>query len=280
MSIDLGAIGQSIGPLTKEYTWKDVVLYALSVGAGFDELEYCYENRLKVLPTFSIASIFEFLASVAMLSKVNLAGVLHAEQEIVFHQSIPKEGVLSTQGRIESIHDKGPGKGALVKATADTHHANGKLLFSNLFSMYARFDGGFSGQEPPKENFSFPERAPEHCQSDLPSESQPLLYRLSGDVFGLHVDPDFAQACGFEKPIMHGLCTFGFACRALIKHLTPGRPESIKRLKVRFRRPLYPGVPIHTKIWKKDNNAAVFRVENAQTNEVVIDRGVVEWDGP
>ncbi len=277
MALKLDTIGKKIGPLVKEYDWKDLVLYALGVGAGFDDLEYCYENRLKALPSFSIGAVFDFLAASALSSEANLAGILHGEQDIIFHNPIPNEGTLTTEGEITAIYDKGADKGALVVAAADTVHSNGDRLFTNVFTLFCRKDGGFGGEDAPTEEFAFPDRAPDFVEQDQPSMDQPLLYRLSGDIFALHVDPDFARATGFEKPIMHGLCTHGFACRAVVKHLFPGEPERIARFKNRFSRTLYPGVPIRTEIWKTGDTSGVFRTVNAESGEVVIDRGVVEW---
>ncbi|RLB17249.1 MAG: short-chain dehydrogenase [Deltaproteobacteria bacterium] len=277
MPLNPDAIGKKIGPLTKDYTWKDVVLYALGVGAGFKELEYCYENNLKVIPSFSIGAVFEFLASVAMESNVNLAGILHAEQDIIFHNPIPPEGTLTTEGTITHIYDRGPDKGALVVAEAVTYHSNGKRLFTNIFTLFGRLDGGFGGEKPPSEKIEFPDRAPDHEERDLPTPDQPLIYRLSGDIFQLHVDPNFAKAAGFERPIMHGLCTHGFACRAVIRALFPGEPERMTRFKTRFSRPLYPGTPIKTQIWKLEEGKAIFRTVNDETGEIVIDQGIVEW---
>ncbi len=122
-----------------------------------------------------------------------------------------------------------------------------------------------------------PERSPDFIVEDAPSENQPLLYRLSGDIFQLHVDQAFAALAGFEKPIMHGLCTHGFACRALIGSLVPGRPEQARRMDCRFSKPLYPGEPIRTLIWKETNGRALWRVVNARTDETVIDFGVFEY---
>ena len=277
MALNLDSIGKKIGPVTKEYSWRDVVLYALGVGAGFDDLEYCYEDQLKVIPSFSIGAVFDFLAEAALTSEANLAGVLHGEQEILFHRPIPKQGTLTTEGAITHIYDKGEGKGALVVAQADTFHSNGEKLYSNIFTLFSRLDGGFGGQASPPEEFSFPDRAPDFELADQPSADQPLLYRLSGDVFALHVNPDFASASGFEKPIMHGLCTFGFATRALVGQLFPGEPERMTRIKVRFSKTLYPGTPIKTQIWKTDDGQAVFRVIDQANEQVVIDRGQVEW---
>ena len=277
MALKLDTVGKKIGPLVKEYDWKDLVLYALGVGAGFDDLEYCYENKLKVIPSFSIGAAFDFLAASALSSEANLAGILHGEQDIIFHDAIPNEGTLTTEGEITAIYDKGADRGALVVAEADTVHSNGDKLFTNVFTLFCRKDGGFGGPDAPAEEFEFPDRAPDFVEEATPSLDQPLLYRLSGDIFALHVDPGFAKASGFEMPIMHGLCTHGFACRAVVKHLFPGEPERIARFKNRFSRTLYPGVQIRTEIWKTDDTTAVFRTVNAETGEVVIDRGLVEW---
>lgn len=276
MALDSNAIGKTIGPLKKDYDWRDVVLYAMGVGAGFDELEYTYEKNLKVIPSFSIASIFNFLSEVGMASNMNLAGLLHGEQELIFHNPIPVSGTLSTEGRITHYYDKGP-KGALVVAESDTRHANGKKLFTNIITLFARLDGGFGGEEAPRSVIEFPAREADFTVDAAPSVNQPLLYRLSGDVFPLHADPEFARNVGFEKPIMHGLCTHGYACRALMSVLTPGRPELVRRFACRFLTPLYPGDPIKTLIWKTGEGRALWRTVNARTGEIVIDNGIFEY---
>ena len=278
MTLNLSAIGQPIGPITSKYDWKDAVLYALGVGAGFDELEYVYENRLKVIPSFAVPTAYAFFAQVVTQSGINLAGLLHGEQDLILHAPIPPEGdTLTTQGRITHGYDKGAGRGALVIAEADTCASDGRKLFTNVMTLFGRLDGGFGGQDAPKETFAFPERAPDFEEVQQPSPDQPLVYRLSGDTFALHVDPDFAQASGFQGPIMHGLCTYGFACRAAIKHLFPGEPERMSRFRVRFSRPLYPGASIKTHIWRVEEGKALFKTVNAETGETVLDRGIVEW---
>ena len=276
MALALNSIGKKIGPFVKDYDWKDIVLYAIGVGAGFDDLEYCYEERLKVIPSYSIGSVFDFLANVGIESEANLAGILHGEQEIILHHSIPKEGTLTTEGAITNMYDLGD-KGALVLATADTYHSNGDKLFTNYFTLFCRLDGNFEGDPPPKPEFDFPDRPPDFEESATPDKNQPLVYRLSGDVFALHVNPDFAKASGFEKPIMHGLCTHGYATRALIKHLIPGQPELMTRLNNRFSKTLYPGTPITTQIWKIEEGKALFKTINSENGETVLDRGLVQW---
>ncbi|MFH2007763.1 MAG: SDR family NAD(P)-dependent oxidoreductase [bacterium] len=280
MALNLDSIGKPIGPKHKDYNWKDCALYALGVGAGFEDLDYVYEKQLKVVPSFSIGAVFDFLMAVATDSEADLRGILHGEQDIHFHGPIPSEGHLTTNGTITRMYDKGADKGALVIAEASTFHDNGAKLFTNIFTLFCRKDGGFGGENAPGEMEEFPAREPDFEEQDTPTADQPLLYRLSGDVFALHVDPDFAKASGFDKPIMHGLCTHGYACRAVIKHLMPGAPERMTRFKTRFSKTLYPGVPIQTLIWKDGDGRALFKVVNTENNEVVIDNGVVEWMTP
>ncbi len=277
MALNLDALGKKIGPFTKTYSWKDTVLYALGVGAGFSDLNYCYEKDLKVLPSFGIVTLYDFMPQLAAESNVNLAGVLHGEQELIFYNPIPTEGTLTTEGAITHYYDKGPGKGALIVAEFDTHHSNGQRLFTSIVTVFARLDGGFNGPEAPRREIPFPNRAPDFEIPAAPSDDQPLIYRLSGDIFALHVDTDFAKMAGFEKPIMHGLCTHGYAGRALIETLVPGKPEKVRRLVCRFRSPLYPGTPFKTLIWKEGDGKALWRVVNASTGEIVIDNGIFEY---
>ena len=277
MSLNLDAVGKKIGPFTKDYKWKDPVLYALGVGAGFSDLEYCYEKDLKVIPSFGITTMYDFMPELATTSNVNLAGVLHGEQELIFHNPIPPEGTMTTQGVIKHYYDKGQDKGALIIAEFETSHSNGQKLFTSIVTVFARLDGGFGGENAPPKEIIFPDRDPDFVVEGKPSEDQPLIYRLSGDVFQLHVDQEFAEMAGFEKPIMHGLCTHGYACRSLVQTSIPGEPEKARRMDCRFKRPLYPGTPVKTVIWKTDEGRALWKVINTETEEVVIDNGVFEY---
>jgi NAD(P)-dependent dehydrogenase (short-subunit alcohol dehydrogenase family)/acyl dehydratase/putative sterol carrier protein len=277
MALNPDGIGKTIGPFTKAYTWKDTVLYALGVGAGFSELDYCYEKDLKVIPSFGIVTLYDFMPQLADLSNVNLAGILHGEQELIFHNPIPPEGTLNTEGAITHYYDKGPGKGALIVAEFTTRHSNGRKLFTNIVTVFARLDGGFGGPDAPKKEVLFPQRGPDVEVAATPPADQPLIFRLSGDLFALHVDREFASLAGFDKPIMHGLCTHGYACRVLIENLILGAPENARRMACRFKSPLYPGVPIRVQIWKLEPGKALWRVVNAQSGDVVIDHGIFEY---
>ena len=277
MALNLDAIGKKIGPYTKDYTWKDTALYALGVGAGFSDLDYCYEKDLKVIPSFAITTIYDLMPELATATNVNLAGILHGEHEIIFHNPIPSEGTLSTEGAVTHYYDKGNNKGALIIAEFETHHSNGTRLFTSIATVFARLDGGFGGEDAPPKQIHFPDRQPDSVVEALPAAAQPLIFRLSGDTFQLHVDSEFAKLAGFERPIMHGLCTHGYACRALIQSLCPGQPQMVRRLDCRFKRPLYPGVPIKTLIWNTGDGQALWRVVNAESDEVVMDNGVFEY---
>jgi acyl dehydratase len=128
------------------------------------------------------------MSQIATTSNVNLAGILHGEQELIFHNPIPTEGTLTTEGAITHYYDKGEKKGALIVGEFDTIHSNGKKLFTSIVTVFSRLDGGFGGENAPATTFSFPERDPDFIVEGKPTEDQPLVYRLSGDVFQLHVD--------------------------------------------------------------------------------------------
>jgi acyl dehydratase len=272
----LKAGGRRIGPFTLTYGWKDVVLYALGVGAGFSEIDYCYEKSLQVIPTFAAAALGDFTSRLAAASGFNPAGVLHGEQEFIFHRPIPPEGNLITDGVITHCYDKGRDKGALVVAQFDTRLSGGQRLCTSVVTMFARRDGGFGGPDAPKNQLQIPDRPPDAEVAAAPAVDLPLIYRLSGDTFALHVDAEAARIAGFEKPILHGLCTLGHACRALIHCLTPGSPERVRRIGCRFVSPLYAGTPIKTLIWRGGEGRAFWRVVRVSDQRVVVDRGICE----
>lgn len=280
MALNPHALGKSIGSTVLKYDWKDIVLYSIGVGAGFSELHYCHEKALKVIPTFAAVTLGDFTTQLAAASGFDPAGVLHGEHEFRFHRLIPPEGTLITEGRITQYQDKGKGRGALVVAEFDTRQPDGRELFTSVVTMFARQDGGFGGPDPAKKILHFPARAADFEARDMPPIDQPLIYRLSGDTFPLHVDAGVARQAGFERPIMHGLCTMGYACRALIRKLTPGAPERVRRIGCRFTRPVYAGTPLRTLIWDCGDGKALWRVVGGDDSEVFIDRGIFDLGDP
>jgi acyl dehydratase len=184
---------------------------------------------------------------------------------------------LITTGVLTRYYDKGRDKGALVVAEFDTLRSDGQKLCTSVVTMFARGDGGFGGPDAPKKPLRFPDRPPDGEFPAAPPVDLPLVYRLSGDTFALHVDAEVAREAGFEKPILHGLCTLGHACRALIQRLTAGSPERVRRIACRFVSPLYAGTPIRTLIWSEGEGRALWRVVRASDGSRVIDKGVFEF---
>ncbi len=280
MALNRDAVGRKIGPLVRKYSWRDVILYALAVGAGSAEIEYCYEKQLKVLPTFALAHTFDFFWHLAREANIDLAGILHGEQELIFQSPLPVSGEMITEGKVVDYYDKGLKRGALVVGECETRTASGAVLFRSIYSLFARNDGGFAGdlQSLAGSKIVFPDTKPAFVVAARPSVDQHLLYRLTGDYFEVHVDAGYAEKSGFERPIMHGACTMGYGCRALVSKLMPGTPEKMQRLACRFSHFLYPGVPIKTLIWPQEPGRALWRVINAENGVILIDNGICEYD--
>lgn len=240
------------------YTDRETMLYALGVGMGADpmdrrELPFVYENGLKVLPTQ--ATVISWGAGRTLETGINFMMVVHGEQRLTVHKPLSESGNVLTDWRLTDIIDKGPGKGAiLVAETVIRDKASGEKLVTLTSSTFARADGGFGGPSSGgPEPHPTPTRAPD-AELALPTRpDQALLYRLSGDRNPLHSDPDFAKAAGFERPILHGLCTYGVTCRAVLQTYCDFDPTRIIGHDVRFSSPVFPGETIVTRMWKDGN---------------------------
>lgn len=278
MSLKFDVIGKKKGPLSLEYNWNKLALYALSVGANVEgELEYVYEKNMKIIPTYwaAILGFEEFTDSYEYGQ--SLPDTLHFGFDIDYHKPITK-----TEGRIDytiellDIYDRGEGRGSLAEIQAEAFDEEGDKVFTLVTRDIDMSTGGFGGQKPPKYPVEYPERTPDFEVADHIGPNQAAIYRIDNDPNILHIDPDFAKLGGFDKPIIMGMCTVGYACRALIKTLCPGRPEAIKALKVRFTNTLELDNPVKTQIWKIDDHRAVFRLLNAKTGDVVLNFCEVE----
>lgn len=240
------------------YTDRETMLYALGVGMGADpldrrELPFVYENGLKVLPTQ--ATVIAFSAGRTLETGINFMMVVHGEQRLTVHKPLPDQGTVVTDWRLIHVIDKGAGKGAvLVGETVIKDKATGEKLVTLVSSTFARADGGFGGSpEGGPQPHPTPTRAPD-AELAIPTRpDQALLYRLSGDRNPLHSDPDFAKAAGFERPILHGLCTYGVTCRAVLATYCDFDPTRIVGHDVRFSSPVFPGETIVTRMWKDGN---------------------------
>jgi acyl dehydratase len=276
MTIDLELVGQTIGPLTYRYTWKDTVLYALGVGARCSELDFLLETRgPRVLPTFAVVPSFECLVAVCGRLGASLTDILHGEQSVVQHRPIPPAAELASTARIAAIYDKG--KGALVVVEARTTDAQGSPLFDNVFSLFVRGAGGFGGDRGPDTPRAAPpaERPPDFRVSEATSAEQAALYRLSGDLNPLHIDPEVARLAGYERPILHGLCTFGHAGRALLQAACGGDPARFRSLTARFAGVVFPGDTLTTAGWQVEPGRFVLQV-TTQDDRVVLSHSMAE----
>lgn len=272
MPIDVAkALGAQLPPGETSWTADDVILYHLGIGAGLGngkvtdprELEYTYERRLKVLPSFAVVQVGSGpggLGAVPGIS-INFALVLHGEQSIRIHRPIPAAAQAQTEARVAEIWDKG--RAALIVLETTTREKGGEPLFTNRFSIFARGEGGFGGESGPKAGNEPPDRAPDLVVDSPTMPHQALLYRLNGDKNPLHVDPEFAKLGGFDTPILHGLCSYGVVCKAVVDAALDGAVDRVASYEARFTGVVYPGETIVTSMWREDGKILI----SAQTAE-------------
>jgi acyl dehydratase len=270
MPIDPGAVGAEGTPSERSWTFKDAILYALGVGCGVDELRFSTEKNQLVLPTFAVIVGMGGIPF-DRIGKFNFAMLVHGEQAFEVSGPIPPNGKVRTKGRVAGIYDKG--KGALVVFECESVDADtGAPRFKNRMSAFIRGEGGFGGERGPQAApFELPNRKPDHEVSYETSRDQALLYRLSGDMNPLHSDPDLAKSVGFPKPILHGLCTYGFTGRALLAALCGNDPARFRSMDGRFSKPVFPGESLTVKMWV-DGSSALFQTVNP-AGDVVLDQG-------
>lgn len=268
MPFDMSYIGKPLDPVTFTYTERDVMLYALGVGCGPDDLQFVYERDLKVLPTFAVIPSFPAMMNLGAFMQVNPAMVLHGEQGITLFGPIPTSGTLTTRAIPKAVYDKG--KGAVVVVETETTDSAGKLLFRNTSSIFVRGEGGFGGDRGPSgEKNVPPDRPPDRSISYKTLPQQALLYRLSGDMNPLHADPDFAKFGGFDRPILHGLCTFGHAGRAVLAAYCGNDPLRLKHFEVRFSGVVFPGETITTDMWQVSPTSIVLTAKTERGQAVL-----------
>ena len=275
MPVDVSrVVGADLPPLTFEYDEKTVITYALGVGAGSDpgDLKYVYENPpgLQVLPTFGVIPPFPALMGLGGLEgfRINLAMVLHGEQYLeVRKHPVPTSGTLTTKSKVANVYDKG--KGALIEIEAETRDASGDVIYYNVFGVFARGEGGFGGERGPSAANRPPAREPDRVIEASTLPQQALLYRLSGDLNPLHADPSFAALAGYDRPILHGLCTMAIASRALLREYGGDDPSRFRSVGVRFSGHVFPGEGLLTEVWE-EGDLLIFQVRTAGRGEVAI----------
>lgn len=276
MALNPAGVGHEVGPIEHVYTWQDVVLYALSVGARADELDLLLESRgPTVLPTWAVIPVFEpvFAALAALGGRVD--DILHGGQTVRVHRPIPPAGALRTTARCTGLYDRR--KFAEATACSVTVDAGGERVFETEWSILFSGQGGFGGPRAPAgPDKGTPGRDPDHVFAQATLPTQALLYRLNGDHNGLHADPEHARRAGFERPILHGLCTFGHAGLALVRTVCGGDPGRLRAITCLFRKPVLPGDTLTTRVWDMGGGAVRFDTLVEARGDAVITAGHAE----
>lgn len=275
MPINPAAVGTRTEPVEVSWTSKDSLLYAVGVGAGVDELAFTTENTQGVpqraLPTMPVViGAGRRTSPMAEIGTFNPAMLVHGQQAVTLHRELPPEGTATVVGEIAAIYDKG--KAAVVVVDTVATGPGGEALYTARSSAFIRGEGGFGGDRGPSGPVNEPPaRAPDHVVSYATSPDQALVYRLSGDRNPLHSDPAFAAMGGFDRPILHGLCTYGFTGRALLHSLCGSDPARFAHVEGRFSSPVLPGETLTISIWETGSGEAVFTT--AVGDRIVLDQG-------
>jgi acyl dehydratase len=277
MSLDHSLVGVAGEPRERSWTSKDALLYAVGVGAGLGDplrdLQFTTENsegiEQQVLPTYGV--LLAQAGPGRSLGDFDRAMLVHAEQYVELHRPLPVEGTVRTSASVTGIYDKG--SGALVESESIAVDAiTGEPVITSRTSTFIRGEGGFGGERGSSAPWQLPDREPDHRVVEQTRPEQALIYRLSGDRNPLHADPKFAARGGFSRPILHGLCTYGFTGRVLLHELCDSDPARFRSMSGRFSAPVMPGDSLVISIWRDGNGSAAFQTAR-EDGTVVIDRG-------
>jgi acyl dehydratase len=278
MALNHSLVGVPGEPAERSWDSKDALLYAVGVGAGLgdplQELEFTTENsegiEQKVLPTYAVL-IAQGRTS-GSLGDFDRAMVVHAEQAIELHRPLPVAGIVRTTSTVTGIYDKGSGA-LVVTENVAVDAASGEPLATTRSSAFIRGEGGFGGERGTDAAWDRPDREPDHQVTYQTRPEQALVYRLSGDRNPLHTDPKFAARGGFDRPILHGLCTYGVTGRALLHVLCDSEPARFRSMSGRFSRPVWPGESLTISVWREDGSDTALFQTTKDDGTVVIDRG-------
>lgn len=286
---DSTEVGTTTETVSTTITNRDVILYALGVGCGvtrtdLSDLKYLYEGHpdFSVLPSFAVIPAMNAVmgkvisGNVSGLKEFNLAQALHGEQYVELKRPFPTEGTVHSVGKVVDVADKK--SGALIVVNAETRTESGELVAINQFSIFIIGAGGFGGKrEAPnlKPTLPVPNRSPDASRQHKTVPSQAALYRLSGDLNPLHIDPDFAQLGGFKEPILHGLCSYGIATRHVLREYAGDDVSCVKAIKARFSKPVLPGHTIQTDMWKEGSRVH-FECKVVETGDKCLSGGYID----
>lgn len=279
MPINPEAVGTEGDPFESSWNSKDALLYAVGIGAGVDDLAFTTENTngvdQQVFPTFPVVVGWGMGSAMRNIGSFNPAMLVHGQQAVTLHKPVPVSGKVRGTSRITGIYDKG--KGAVVASQTDiVDAADGSAMFTLNSSVFIRGEGGWGGDRGPGgEKNTPPTRDADHTVKYQTSIHQALTYRLSGDRNPLHSDPSFAAMGGFDRPILHGLCTYGFTGRGLLSALCGNDASRFTHIEGRFASPVIPGEELTIAMWKTAPGEAVFTTSVG--SRVVIDQGLCRY---
>jgi acyl dehydratase len=268
------------------YTERDTMLYALGVGAATsnppEDPQFVYERGLKALPTMAVVLAGGSFWMADPAAGIDLPRVLHGEQFLRLHQPLAPAGTLVGKHAVEEIYDKGAEKGAVMLLTRRLHdQTSGALVAEVAMSIFLRGNGGFGGRSEgqPVPHPIPSDRTPDASLDLTTRPEQAVLYRLVGaDPNPIHIDAELARRVGFERPILHGLCSYGVAGRAVLKLLCGNDPARLRRLNLRFASPVYPGETLRTQVWREGPGRAAFQVRVVERDQLVLNNGLAEFD--
>ncbi|NUS83561.1 MAG: 3-alpha,7-alpha,12-alpha-trihydroxy-5-beta-cholest-24-enoyl-CoA hydratase [Streptomyces sp.] len=272
-------------PRTAALSWghKDIQLYHLGVGAGVpatdpDELRYTLESKLHVLPSFATVAGGGMAVAGGMSAPgidVDLAAVLHGGQTVQLHRAIPLAGDATQTSKVAAVYDKG--KAAVIVLRSDVADADGPLWTCDT-RIFVRGEGGFGGDRGPADRLEPPAREPDLTVDRAIREDQALLYRLSGDWNPLHADPEFAKVAGFDRPILHGLCSYGIALKAVVDTALGGDVARVRSYATRFAGIVFPGETLRIRMWREQDSVQLLATAVERDDAPVLTDTVVKHD--
>ena len=272
-----------IPEMRQHLRWQDVAMYNFSVGLGQDpmdeqQLDFLYEPCLKIMPSMPVVLGAPGFWPRNPDTGMDWVKIVHGEQGLILHKPLPTEGEIIGRSRVTGLVDRGEGKGALMYSERQVIDAkSGELLATLTSTSFLRGDGGFGGPSGPvKQPHAEPDRAPDITLDLATRPEQALIYRLNTDLNPLHIDPKIAAAAGFPRPILHGLCTFGTVCHALLKTLCNYETSRFGKMDLRFSSPVYPGETIRSEIWHEAGGAA-FRARVVERDKIVVSNGLFRF---
>lgn len=270
--VDLSAIGSTSEPVRRRWDSTSSILYALGVGAGTNDLAFSTENSFGItqqaLPTMAIVVGGADPTLIERVGHFDPATIVHGAQDLELHVPFPVAGEVECTTRIVGIYDKGSGAVVVVE-TESVDPRQRTPMFTTRATAFVRGAGGFGGDRGPSSRTGMPDRIPDLVIDQRTGPDQALLYRLSGDRNPLHSDPTFAARGGFDVPILHGLCTFGFAARGLLGHVLDGDPQRLASIAIRFSAPVLPGDSLHTEGWLCGPHEVRFRTSRGDGTVVL-----------